>query len=145
MKKQITSVVLASMILVGCSNRQAHTISEYQPGDSVKSCNALGMEISNLETDMNRKWSEKNKQTGTNVALGVAGAFLIVPWFFMDLSGAEKTEYESYKRRYDSLKIVLADKDCKTELDSIAQKVKKSKAEEKLKKENGETNTPADS
>jgi len=134
MKKEITSAVLASILLIGCSGRQANTVSEYHPGDAKKTCNALGMEVSNLETDMNRKWADKNNQTGANVALGVAGAFLLVPWFFMDFGGADQTEYESFKRRRDYLKVTLADKDCSEELDSIAKREKKMMEEAELKK-----------
>lgn len=137
MKKQVIAVLSVSILFLGCANRQAHTISEYQPGDAKKSCNALYMEANNLKNDMNRKWAEKNNQTGANVALGVAGAFLLVPWFFMDLSGAEKTEYESYKRRHDYLKVLMADKECTAELTTIEKEEKEAK--EKLEKEKEET------
>lgn len=82
----------------GCASRMPNTVSTFMPGDSEKSCETITLEMNNIESEMNRKWAEKNQQNGVNVALGVAGAFLISPWFFMDMSGAEKTEWESYKK-----------------------------------------------
>lgn len=96
----------------GCASRMPNTVSTFMPGDSEKSCETITLEMNNIESEMNRKWAEKNQQNGINVALGVAGAFLIFPWFFMDMSGAEKTEWESYKKRFDHLGLLLADKKC---------------------------------
>ncbi len=107
-----TAIIASSLIFVGCASRPPNTISTYMPGDTDRSCQSIMLEMSNIENEMNRKWSEKNQQIGTNVALGVAGAFLIVPWFFMDLSGAEKTEWEAYKKRFDYLNLLLTDKKC---------------------------------
>ena len=52
------------------------------------------------------------KKTGKNVALGVTGAFFIVPLFFMDFSEAEKTEIEAYRNRYNYLVNLYYDKGC---------------------------------
>lgn len=54
----------------------------------------------------------KTDKTGQNVALGVAGAFLLVPWFFMDFKEAEQTEYEAYRQRYNNLAMIAMDKNC---------------------------------
>lgn len=113
MKKIILfGTISVLLILSGCASRPPNTISTYMPGDADRSCSSIMHEMSNIENEMNRKWGEKNNQTGANVALGVAGFFLIVPWFFMDLSGAEKTEWEAYKKRYEYLNILLTDKGC---------------------------------
>ena len=132
-KKSIVLGIATLLLLSGCGSRQPNTISQYQPGDMKKSCTAIYMEVENLNNDINRKWSEKNQQTGANVALGVAGAFLLVPWFFMDFSGADRTEYESYKKRYDYLKILMVDKECQDQLVNL--NIQERKAKEALKKE----------
>lgn len=112
MKKVIIIGAASFLLITGCASRPPNTMSTYMPGDSERSCASLMHEMSNIENEMNRKWGERNQQIGTNVALGVAGAFLIVPWFFMDMSGAERTEWESYKKRFDYLGVILADKKC---------------------------------
>lgn len=57
----------------------------------------------------------KTDKTGQNVALGVAGAFLLVPWFFMDFKNAEQTEYEAYRQRYNHLATLAMSKNCGVE------------------------------
>jgi len=54
----------------------------------------------------------KTEKTGKNVALGVAGWFLLVPWFFMDFKNAEATEYEAYRQRYNHLSTLAVSKNC---------------------------------
>ena len=55
---------------------------------------------------------DKNKQVGTNAALGVAGFFLIVPWFFMDLGGAATAEQKAAQARFKRLEQMKIDKKC---------------------------------
>lgn len=54
----------------------------------------------------------KRSKTGQNAALGVAGAFFIVPLFFMDFKNAEATEYEAYRQRYNNLATIAESKKC---------------------------------
>lgn len=111
--KNIIIIGTASLLLItGCASRMPNTMPTYMPGDSERSCTSLIHEMGNIENEMNRKWGERNQQITANIALGVVGAFLIVPWFFMDMSGAERTEWESYKKRFDYLSILLSDKKC---------------------------------
>jgi hypothetical protein len=65
---------------------------------------------------MQRLIPQKDK-TGKNVALGVAGWFLLVPWFFMDFKNAEATEYEAYRQRYNHLASVAISKKCKVQIE----------------------------
>jgi hypothetical protein len=130
MKKSLAIASSVVLLLAGCG-RQAVTLPTYAPGDTKKSCKLLLMETKNLQSDMKAKWSEKNQQLATNIGLGVAGAFLLVPWFFMDLSDTEKTEYESYKRRYDYLKLLMIEKECKDEIKTL--KAEEESAKQKAK------------
>jgi hypothetical protein len=82
-----------------------------QYGDNQKSCKALEFEIANAESEMQRLLPRSDK-SGKNVALGVAGWFLLVPWFFMDFKNAEQTEYEAYRQRYNSLASIAMSKGC---------------------------------
>ena len=47
-------------------------------------------------------------KTAKNVALGIAGWFLLVPWFFMDFSQAEQTEINALRQRHNHLLFLLA-------------------------------------
>jgi len=83
----------------------------HQYGDDRKSCKALEREIGFTEGEIYRLVPQTEK-TGKNVALGVAGWFFIVPWFFMDLSKAEQMEVSAYRQRYNHLVILADEKNC---------------------------------
>lgn len=55
------------------------------------------------------------EKTGKNVALGVTGAFFLVPLFFMDFSQAEQIEVNAYRQRYNHLAILAMEKGCETQ------------------------------
>lgn len=117
--KQFGAAFLSATMLIGCAGRDAHPVSTYQYGDEKKSCKALEMELTLTEQKIERLIPETHK-TGKNVALGVAGVFLIVPWFFMDLTKSEKIELEALRQRYNQLLVISVDKDCGFDRQPIA-------------------------
>ncbi len=78
-----------------CAGNTPNPIPQRQPGDENLSCSALGQELMDNQTKIAHLIPKQNK-TGKNVGLGIAGAFLIVPWFFMDFSDAERIKIQSY-------------------------------------------------
>ena len=54
----------------------------------------------------------KSDKTGSNALLGVAGLFLIVPWFFMDFSEADRIEVDAWRARYNYLTSLFTSNDC---------------------------------
>lgn len=108
---KLSKVVLLMITVVGCAGRAANPVMVNQYGDEGKSCKALEKEILFTEEEIKRLMPATDK-TGKNVALGVAGAFLIVPWFFMDLSKAEQIEVDAFRRRHNRLIIIAEDKKC---------------------------------
>jgi len=109
--RELGAITLSALLLLGCAGREAHPISVHQHGDEKKSCKALEMELAFTEDRIRRLLPETEK-TGKNVALGVAGVFLIVPWFFMDLTKSEKIEVEALRQRYNQLIMLSEDKHC---------------------------------
>jgi len=110
MKKIISLLALVSM-LTACGGRTPSPVMISQYGDQQKSCKALEFEMTNIQGEIQRLMPDRDK-TGQNVALGVAGAFFLVPWFFMDFKNAEATEYEALRQRYNHLGSVAIDKRC---------------------------------
>ena len=107
-------VLLCSIFLVfGCAGRTANPTPTVHAGDHNASCTDLESMMSEIETNINRLMP-KSEKTGKNVGLGVAGAFLIVPFFFMDFSDAEKIEIEAYRSRYNHLARLYNSKGCGT-------------------------------
>ena len=109
--KLISLMLVCAIILAGCAGREAYPVQSYIPGDENKSCMILKAEMAQIESEIRKKLPKADK-TGSNVLLGIAGAFLIVPWFFMDLKGADKIEMEALQQRYNALSLFAADKNC---------------------------------
>lgn len=108
---KIAIVITSISLLAACAGRPANPVMVDQVGDNRKSCNSIETEMKFVETELRRLIPETDK-TGKNVALGVAGAFFIVPLFFMDLSETEKIEVNAYRQRYNRLNILGVDKNC---------------------------------
>ncbi|MBP4051506.1 hypothetical protein [Chromobacterium violaceum] len=110
--KKITAVFAMVTILAGCAHQTANPIQLAQIGDETKSCRTIQNEMQDMQNQMLEKQGDGNAQVGKNVALGVAGAFLIVPWFFMDLGNAATVEQKAVQARYKRLQSMAEDKHC---------------------------------
>ncbi len=104
-------LMLNVLLLSACGGRTATPVMISQYGDQDKSCKALKYELTTVQSEIQRLLPKTDK-TGKNVALGVAGWFLLVPWFFMDFKNAEQTEYEAYRQRYNHLATIAMSKNC---------------------------------
>jgi len=112
MKKIIASTLIASVALLGCAGRAANPILQDQIGDNQKSCDTLQVEMAGIQTQIQALIPQSDK-TGKNVGLGIGGLFLLgIPWFFMDLTDAEKNEINAYNARYNRLQTIAAQKKC---------------------------------
>ncbi|MEI8363329.1 MAG: hypothetical protein WCG35_08945 [Betaproteobacteria bacterium] len=116
-KKLIVSLLIIAM--AGCAGRAANPVMVQQYGDQNKSCEAIEKELTFIESEVGRL-APKTEKTGKNVGLGVAGALLIVPWFFMDFSESEQVEIDAFRRRYNHLIILAEDKKCGLAKEQIA-------------------------
>ena len=114
MNKKILSVLLiASIISAGCASTVANPVPVAQVGDETKTCDAIANEMQKMVTAQVTADSDKDKQIGTNAALGVTGIFLLgIPWFFMDLGGAATAEQKAARARYERLEQMQIDKKC---------------------------------
>ena len=141
MKKFVSLMLCVSIVgLTACGGRTPAPVMVAQYGDQNKNCKALEFEMTNIQGEIQRLLPKTDK-TGKNVALGVAGWFLLVPLFFMDFKNAEAVEYEAYRQRYNHLATLAMSKNCGTEvvdLPSVQQmkeEYEKKMAEEKEKKD----------
>jgi hypothetical protein len=116
--KKVISALLLVLFVSGCAGRTANPVMTRQYGDETRSCASITAELGTIEGEIQRLIPKTNK-TGKNVALGVAGWFFIVPWFFMDLSQAEQEEINAYRMRYNHLVAIAADKGCAGERQAI--------------------------
>ena len=96
---------------IACAGRTANPVMAVQFGDRKKSCEALELEMAQTRQEITLLLPDTEK-TGKNVLLGIAGAFIIVPWFFMDFSQAEQMEINALRQRYNQLGLIAVDKGC---------------------------------
>ncbi|MGI9307184.1 MAG: hypothetical protein ACR2P5_07775 [Gammaproteobacteria bacterium] len=104
--------VFAVLSVSGCGGKTANPISAKEVGDKELDCDEIEAEMSDLDARARRLLGEQSNKTGKNVALGVAGWFLLVPWFFMDLSDAERQEAQAMQDRIRHLQRIANKKDC---------------------------------
>jgi hypothetical protein len=109
--RTLATIIIISNLVIGCGGRTANPVMASQYGDSQKTCRGLEFEMQSVQGEIQRLLPDRDK-TAQNVALGVAGAFVLVPWFFMDFKNAEATEYEAYRQRYNHLASIALDKRC---------------------------------
>lgn len=111
--KKIFAVLLAvSIFTTGCASTPANPVPIAQVGDETKPCDAIINEMQQMITAQDKAAADRDKQIGTNVALGVTGAFLIVPLFFMDLGATASVEQKAAAARYQRLQQMAFDKKC---------------------------------
>ncbi len=97
--------------LAGCGGRSPNPVASYQPGDEQRSCTGLKTEVASTEQEIIRLLPYEDA-AGKNVALGVAGVFLIVPFFFMDFKDAEELEIRALRQRNQHLRAIAYDNGC---------------------------------
>lgn len=112
MKKIIAVLLSISIILSGCASTPANPVPIAQVGDDTKTCDAIINEMQQMISAQEKAAADRNSQVGTNVALGVVGVFLIVPWFFMDLGASASVEQKAAAARFQRLQQMAADKKC---------------------------------
>ena len=113
MKKILIVVLIASIFSAGCASTPANPVPIAQVGDETKTCDAIANEMQKMVTAQVTADGDKDKQIGTNAALGVTGIFLLgIPWFFMDLGGAATAEQKAAQARYERLQQMQIDKKC---------------------------------
>jgi hypothetical protein len=105
-------ISLIALFTFGCVHTTPMPTQISQPGDAMMSCQSITTEMDDMETTVKVKDSELNGQIAKNSALGVSGAFLLVPLFFMDTSDAKTIEANAAKERLKKLQQIYADKEC---------------------------------
>ncbi len=109
--RSLSTMTLVALLIAGCGGRDARPITVHQYGDDDRSCQAIEKELTFIEEEVNRLIPE-SKKGGKNTFLAAAGVLIIVPFFFMDFSDAEKTEINAYRQRYNHLVILAEEKNC---------------------------------
>lgn len=96
---KIISAIVASSLLIGCAGREAKVVPAIQTGDDGLGCSQL-LEAMVLNTkEIQGLAKERNNDIAGNAVATVAGAFLLIPWFFLDTKNAASQEARGLVRR----------------------------------------------
>ncbi|MCH1446386.1 MAG: hypothetical protein L7V32_08865 [Luminiphilus sp.] len=99
------------LLLASCAGREAQPVQVVRSTDMQLSCIQLDREQLVIDADA-RKLAGKTDKTVKNASLAAAGAFLLVPYFFIDLSEAEEIELNALRARYMRLERLKEIKRC---------------------------------
>jgi len=91
-------LVISAWFLLACAGRDPKPVQVVRESDKNLSCDMIQKEQRAIRSQITglAKDADKNNK---NVALAIAGAYLLVPYFFMDLSEAEKVEVNALRAR----------------------------------------------
>ena len=115
-RKSQTILVLIVIILFltqGCAGRAAHPVKIAQSGDVKKTCKALRKETKQIKRNIRKMIPAVKKADKKRTLLMVSGGLLIVPWFFLDMSDADKIEANAQRARYNYLVDIAGRRNCR--------------------------------
>ena len=96
-------IVIVLFFVQGCAGRAAHPVQVAQSGDNKKTCKSLHKETKKIRRNIKKMIPAVKKADKKRTLLMLSGGLLIVPWFFLDLSDADKIETNAQRARYNYL------------------------------------------
>jgi len=94
---------VALIFIQGCAGRAARPVKVTQSGDVEKTCKALQAELKKYRRNIQKRIPAVKAADKKRTLLMVSGALLIVPWFFVDFSDADKVEANAIRARHNYL------------------------------------------
>jgi len=96
-------IVIVLFFVQGCAGRAAHPVQVAQSGDNKKTCKSLHKETKQIRRSIKKMIPAVKKADKKRTLLMLSGGLLIIPWFFLDLSDADKIETNAKRARHNYL------------------------------------------
>ena len=112
-------IVVVLFFVQGCAGRAAHPVKVAQSGDVKKACKSLYKETKQIRQDLKKMIPAVKKADKKRTLLMLSGGLLIVPWFFLDLSDADKIETNAQRARYNYLVDRGVKRNCRLKIPQI--------------------------
>ena len=96
-------IVMILFLTQSCAGRAAHPVKVAQSGDNKKTCKSLHKETKQIRRSIKKMIPAVKKADKKRTLLMLSGGLLIVPWFFLDLSDADKIETNAKRARHNYL------------------------------------------
>jgi len=105
-------IVVLTATLTGCAGRSPEPVALMQPQDQYMDCAAISIEVQANNAKVQKLASDQGLKTTQNVAAGVAGVFIPVLWFGMDLQDTADKETAALQNRQQYLASMAAQRRC---------------------------------
>ena len=102
-QRALALLVMVLFFSQSCAGRAAKPIRVAQPGDTEKTCKSLYKETKQIRRHLKKMIPAVKKADKKRTLLIISGGLLIVPWFFLDLSDADKVEANAKRARHNYL------------------------------------------
>ena len=96
-------IVMILFLTQSCAGKAARPVEVAQSGDNKKTCKSLRKETNQIRRNVKRMMPAIKKADKKRTLLMLSGGLLIVPWFFLDLTDADKIEANAQRARYNYL------------------------------------------
>ena len=106
-------IVMILFLTQSCAGRAAHPVQVAQSGDNKKTCKSLRKETNQIKRNVKRMIPAIKKADKKRTLLMLSGGLLIVPWFFLDLTDADKIETNAQRARYNYLADLARKHECR--------------------------------
>ena len=106
-------IIVVFFVIQGCAGRAAHPVKVVYSGDNKKTCNEIRHEIRKYKKNLKKMIPAIKAADKKRALLMLSGGLLIVPWFFLDLSDADKIETNAKRARHNYLVDVAKKRNCR--------------------------------
>ena len=113
-------IVVALFFVQGCAGRAAHPVKVTRSGDDKKTCNEIRHETRKYRKNIKKMIPAVKAADKKRTLLMVSGGLLIVPWFFLDLSDADKIETNAKRARHNYLVDRGVKRNCRLKIPHIS-------------------------
>ena len=112
-------IVMILFLTQSCAGRAAHPVQVAQSGDNKKTCKSLRKETKQIRQKIRRMIPAVKKADKKRTLLMLSGGLLIVPWFFLDLSDADKIETNAKRARHNYLIDIAKKSNCQFKVSKL--------------------------
>ena len=112
-------IVVVLFFAQSCAGRAAHPVQVAQSGDNKKTCKSLHKETKKIRQKVKKMLPAVKKADKKRTLLMLSGGLLIVPWFFLDLTDADKIEANAQRARYNYLVDRGVKRNCRLKIPQI--------------------------
>jgi hypothetical protein len=111
MKKALI-ILVSTFALASCAGRHANPILATHASDRQMSCSSIQSELETHERTLVNLQLERSRINRTNINMGIAGSFLLVPLFFINVSDAPEVEQYAISGSMNKVNDLSAAKKC---------------------------------